>query len=157
MRTNTQALRTLKGHDGTVRCLPFDSVKVVAGSSDCIQLSTALVDFITANVNDSDIFSGFESPLYAAHLFVISLFILLHTLKREGTAKFFTGVARFLIYGFSCKESVWDDISELELLAMQVFGAASAKYTAEVSSALTESGFLASATKVSRSFLDHRI
>ena len=35
MRTNTQALRTLKGHDGTVRCLQFDSVKVVSGSSDC--------------------------------------------------------------------------------------------------------------------------
>ena len=120
----------------------------VSGSSDCSQLLTALLDFITANVTDADIFSGFESPLYAAHLFVISLFILLHTPHREGVAKFFACVARFIVYGFTSKETVWGDISELELLAMQVFGAISTKYNIEVSAALSESQFLANASKV---------
>ena len=35
MRTNRQAVRTLTGHTGTVRCLQFDQHKVVSGSNDC--------------------------------------------------------------------------------------------------------------------------
>lgn len=65
LRTNTQALLTLAGHEGTVRCLQFDQTRVVSGSND----STIRI-WTMSNGECVGILRGYNFNLFSSFFFL---------------------------------------------------------------------------------------